>query len=420
MIVEFTVANYRSFLSAQTLSLVASKGGELISSNTFDVSIPNDFRLLHSAVIYGSNAAGKSNLLRAIQSMKRIVITSALQQRGDSLPVEPFKLNYESQDKPSEFEIIFIANNVRYQYGFSATKSKIYHEWLIAYPKGRSQKWFERIWEEHKQEYRWEMGSSLQGEKQLWQKATRDNALYLSTAVQLNSTQLQPIFDWFKFKLRTLNSTTLISDFTVELCENEQKNQVLDFLKTADLSIDDINIEKEKFDPDNLPSDMPVYLKEFITKSREDRELLNIKTLHKGNNGELISFDLRDESEGTKKVFSIAGPWINSLKNGNVLFVDELNNSLHLKLVKFLVQLFNNKKINPNNAQLVFTTHETSLLNQHETFRRDQVWFCEKNKNQSTKLYPLTDFSPRKGRENLEMAYLSGRYGALPYVKEVE
>lgn len=420
MIVEFTVANYRSFLSAQTLSLVASKGDELISNNTFDVSIPNDLRLLHSAAIYGPNAAGKSNLLRAIQSMRKIVITSAALQRGDALPIEPFKLNNESQDKPSEFEIIFIANNVRYQYGFSATKSKIYHEWLIAYPKGRSQKWFERIWEEDKQQYDWEMGSSLQGEKQLWQKATRDNALYLSTAVQLNSTQLQPIFDWFKFKLRTLNGTTLRPDFTVELCETEQKDQVLDILKTADLSIDDINIEKEKFDPESLPSDMPAHLKEFITKSSEDKELFNIKTIHKGSNGELISFDLRDESDGTRKVFSIAGPWLDSLKNGNVLFVDELNNSLHLKLVKFLVQLFNNKKINSNNAQLIFTTHETSLLDQYETFRRDQVWFCEKNKNQATKLYPLTDFSPRKGRENLEMAYLSGRYGALPYVKEFE
>ena len=128
------------------------------------------------------------------------------------------------------------------------------------------------------------------------------------------------------------------------------------------------------------------------------------------------NFDFEDESDGTQKLFSLAGPWIDSLDNGYVLFIDELHDNLHPLLVQFLVKLFHNTETNPNNAQLVFTTHETSILNQ-KVFRRDQIWFCEKDEDHATRLYPLTDFSPRKGRENLELAYLSGRYGALPYVR---
>ncbi|WP_257274795.1 ATP/GTP-binding protein, partial [Endozoicomonas sp. SESOKO4] len=130
-------------------------------------------------------------------------------------------------------------------------------------------------------------------------------------------------------------------------------------------------------------------------------------------------FDLNEESDGTRKLFSFAGHWLDCLRNGKVLFIDELHNSLHPNMVKFLIKLFNDQKTNPHNAQLVFTTHETSVLDQH-VFRRDQIWFCNKDKNQSTTIYPLTDFSPRKGVSNLEKAYLSGRYGALPLVSNFQ
>lgn len=419
MLIEFSVANFRSLQERQTLSLVKAKGDELVETNTFKAVAANKFELLRSAAIYGPNASGKSNFLLALRAMKKIVLESATsQQRGDKLPVTPFRLSKAMIDAPSEFEVIFIVDQVRYQYGFSTTEERIHEEWLLAYPKGRPQRWFGRDWNEEKQAYDWEMGSNLMGEKQLWQKSTRDNALFLSTAVQLNSQQLQPIYDWFNTTLRLANLGGWGPGFSASLCEKEEKAQIMDFLRAADLNIEDILIEREPFDIKSLPDDMPDHVKKAFADELKGKQLIDIKTIHKSVEGSNVTFDFEEESDGTQKLFSFAGPWIDCLANGYVLFIDELHDNLHPRLVQFLVQLFHSSETNPKNAQLVFTTHETSILNQ-DVFRRDQIWFCEKNENQATIFYPLTDFSPRKGRENLELSYLSGRYGALPYVRPI-
>lgn len=420
MLVEMTVANFRSFREAQTFTLAKGKGDEMLATNTFDAAAANNISLLRSAAIYGPNASGKSNLLLALQAMKQIVLESAISlQRGDKLPVTPFRLNPQSRQQPSEFEVTFLVEGVRYQYGFAATAERIHEEWLLAYPKGRAQRWFGRAWNADEKVYDWELGSNLAGEKQLWQKSTRDNALFLSTAVQLNSEQLQPIFDWFKNTLRLANVGGWGPVFSASLCESNDKARIMDFLRAADLHIDDIVVESRPFDPDALPTDMPEPVREAIAGNMRDKKVIDIKTVHKGDDGKPVTFDFEDESDGTQKLFSFAGPWIDSLANGYVLFIDELHDNLHPRLVQFLVQLFHSPETNPNNAQLIFTTHETSILNQ-EVFRRDQIWFCEKDKSQATVLYPLTDFSPRKGRENLEAAYLSGRYGALPFIRALK
>lgn len=417
MLIEFSVANFRSLRERQTFSLAKAKGDELAETNTFIALAVNEFDLLRSAAIYGANAGGKSNFLRAMQVMKKIVLESATGlQRGDRLPMTPFRLSQATSHAPSEFEATFIVDQVRYQYGFSATEKRIHEEWLLAYPKGRPQRWFGRAWSEETQTYDWELGANLSGEKQLWQKSTRDNALFLSTAVQLNSEQLQPIYDWFSNTLRMANLGGWTPDFSALLCEKSEKTQIMDFLHAADMDIEDILVEKKPFDATVLPNDIPEQLKDVIASDLKDKQILKIKTVRKGVDGKPVTFNLDEESDGTQKLFSFAGPWIDSLANGYVLFIDELHDNLHPRLVQFLVELFHNNETNPDNAQLVFTTHETSILNQ-EVFRRDQIWFCEKNEEQATTLYPLTDFSPRKGRENLELAYLSGRYGALPYVR---
>lgn len=416
MLIEFSVANYRSIKGEQTLSLVASKNRELADSNTFGCGI-SDARLLHSAAIYGPNASGKSNLLDAIDSMRAIVVESALEKHhGDSIPVEPFKLDSESLAKPTEFEVLFVAKGIRYQYGFSATTTHIVDEWLYAFPEKRAQRWFNRTREKGK--YEWEFGPSLKGEKKLWQKSTRDNALFLSTAVQLNSKQLQPVYNWFRNTLRLTDIDGWSPVFSASLCEEGNKSEVLDFLKKADLGIDDIHIKKSPFDLKDLPQDMPDGFKQEIAKVAEGRTKYDIKTIHKNSSGQDIVLDFEDdESDGTQKIFALAGPFLDSLQKGYVVCIDELNNSLHPGLVKFLAGLFNNKETNTGHAQLIFTTHETSVLNQG-VLRRDQIWFCEKDKEQATQLFPLTDFRPRKDITNLEAAYLSGRYGAVPYIPE--
>ncbi|EGZ49952.1 RloA protein [Neisseria wadsworthii 9715] len=416
MLIEFSVTNFRSFCNSQTLSLVKSKGNEL-PDNAFEVEGIKDLDLLHSAAIYGANASGKSNLLKSIRAMKQIV--TATSQRGSKLPITPFKLNKDSISKPTEFEVVFIVDNVRYQYGFSATEEKIFEEWLFAYPKGRAQKWFERIWSSEKNQYQWQFGNFLTGTKQVWQNATRENALFLSTAVQLNSEQLKPLFDWFKETLRFSSVGGFGPEYSASLCMENRKEEILKFMHAADLNISDINIETEDFSPSVLPNDMPESLREIIIDGMKDKKMMNIQTIHLDSQGNSIRFDLEEESDGTQKFFAFAGPWLDVLTNGYVLFVDELHDNLHPKLVQFLVGLFHSKKTNPKNAQLIFTTHETSILNQ-DVFRRDQVWFCERNQEQETVVYPLSDFSPKKGKENLEAAYLSGRYGALPFLRSLD
>lgn len=398
--------------------MAKSRFEEMGETNAFQVEAVNTFNLLRSAAIYGANASGKSNLLSAVAAMREIVMHSAAsKQRGDSISVTPFLLDDATEDQPSEFEIIFIKDSVRYQYGFAATKERIYGEWLFAYPHGRPQRWFVRSWDAKKQKYEWELGGNLQGEKQTWLKSTRNNALFLSTAVLLNSEQLQPLYDWFSDTLRIINLGGINPGYSARLCGDGKKEDILKFLIAADIGINDISIEEKNFDPSDLPSEMPEPMREAIAKEMKDKQLVEIKTIHETETGKKVVFDFDEESDGTQKLFSFAGPFLDTLKEGRVLFIDELHDNLHPSLVKYLVGLFHNPDINVNNAQLIFTTHETSVLSQ-EVFRRDQIWFCEKDDGQSTHLYPLTDFKPRKGRENLELAYLSGRYGALPYIRE--
>ena len=422
MLIEFSVANFRSIKSQQTFSMAKSKGLELEESNCFYPKELKQLGLLRSAAIYGPNAAGKSNFIKAMRTMANIVAESATElQRGDKLPVEPFKLDTETNQSATEFEIVFIAEGVRYQYGFAATRERINEEWLIAYPKGRAQYWFSRLWQEEKEDYQWEMGNALQGKKQLWLESTRSNALFLSTAVQLNSQQLQPIYDWFDNTLRTTTVSGWTPGFTAKLCETDKnKKKVLNLLKSADLDIQDIEVKTKLFEENDLPDDIPSGIKSEVLKRMEGKEIVSeINMMHRDSSGNLVALDINEESDGTQKLFSFAGPWLDSLKNGYVLFVDELHDNLHPKLVQFLVELFHSDETNPNNAQLVFTTHETTILNQ-DVFRRDQIWFCEKRDDHATAVYPLTDFSPRKGRENLELSYLAGRYGALPYIRKLK
>lgn len=417
MLIEFSVSNHRSLRDRQTLSLVVAKGNELMDSNTFETDTHRPIRLLKSAAIYGPNASGKTNLLDALYTMYDIVLESASDhQPGDKLPVYPFQLDRTKSEIPCEFEVIIVVDAVRYQYGFTASADRICDEWLYAHPKGRPQCWFERTWNEAAKQYHWKLGNNLSGEKRLWKKLTRENALFLSTAVQLNSKQLQPVFDWFKNKLHIIGIRDMPPNYSASLCKEEKKDQILKFLKKADLSIDEILVEVTFFDSDVLLNELPRSVRDKISDELENRALSNIKMVHKSAEGEKVEFDFEEESRGTQKLFAFSGPWIESLANGDVLFVDELHGNLHPALVRFLVQLFHSKKSNPNNAQLVFTTHETSILNQ-DIFRRDQIWFFEKDTQQASDLYPLTDFSPRKGRENLELAYLSGRYGAVPFIE---
>lgn len=419
MFIEFSVKNWRSIKTEQKLSMSAAKSSELADSNTFNPLAPATHNLLRATAIYGPNAAGKSNVISALKKMRQMVLESASKsQLGDDIPVEAFRLDSETENQPSEFEIVFVANGVRYQYGFAANTTRVTEEWLFAYPSGRPQRWLGRAWDGNA--YQWDAASALSGQKQLWQDSTRENALFLSTAVQLNSKQLMPVFDWFKKNLKIASIGGWGPEFTAGLCETEQsRSKVLAFLKAADLDIHDMQVETATFSSKHLPKNLPATMADELLSDLKGKEIVEIKTIHRSAQGKQVSFELDDESAGTRKFFALAGPWLDALERGLVLVMDELNDRLHPKMVQFLIQLFHSNETNPHNAQLIFTTHETSILNQ-QVFRRDQIWFCEKDDEQATQLYPLTDFSPRKGREDLEANYLAGRYGALPYLRALK
>jgi len=421
MLIEFSVTNYRSFLPPQSLTLTANTAAELQEENSFVSPVPNLPRLLRSAVVYGPNAAGKSNLIHAIAFMKRFILSSAKEsQEGEKIDATPFLFNIHGSRNPSEFEVLFIQDGIRYQYGFAVNSERVTGEWLFAYPEGRAQKWFERNYDPETQKDIWYFGPKFTGLRKVWQEATRSNALFLSTAIQLNNEQLKPVFNWFDHKLVVLAQGASISHgFSTSECEEEQKKKkIFKFMNAADLSITDISLEKKEFSVDDLPPDMPQSIKEEIAKDLKGKKLTRVFFMHpSSDNGEDVPLEFNEESAGTRKLFALAGPWLDVLENGFVLFVDELDTSLHPIMVRFLLNLFHNPEANRYNAQLVFTTHDTTVLDQ-TLMRRDQVWFVEKDDENATSLYPLSDYKPRKG-EALQKGYLYGRYGALPFPGEL-
>jgi AAA15 family ATPase/GTPase len=419
MLIEFSAENFRSIKDEVRLSLVAGAGKELYDTNVTAPQMPKGVKnipLLRSAALYGPNAGGKSNIIKALATMQRIVMTSS--QQLEDLPVVPFRLSRSTIDKPSVFEVIILSEGVRYQYGFSATSEAVHDEWLFAFPKGRTQTWFERSRNLETGDYEYTFGDKLTGDKDVWRRATRPNALFLSTAIQLNSQQLQPVFNWFSNRLRIAGVGGWSPHFSMQWCKDDRKEKVLDFLKAADFAISDVRVAEEDFSSDTFPPNLPSHVKKFLEYEFKDKKRFRLITSHTSDTGDMVELDLDEESDGTRKMFSFAGPWLDSLEKGHVLFIDELHDNLHPLLVKFLVELFHNSDTNSNFAQLIFSTHETSILSQ-DVFRRDQIWFCDRAKTQNTKLYPLTEFSPRKGVENLERAYLSGRYGALPFLRAI-
>ncbi|PSU95744.1 AAA family ATPase [Photobacterium kishitanii] len=420
MIIRLAVENYMSICSKQVLDMEPSSYTEKSDTNTFEwASENNSQKLLKTSAIYGANASGKSNLISAFSLMRRMIVKSAQWQIDKKLPYHPYKLSKHSRNAPTEFEVEFIENDIKYLYGFSYDQSRILTEYLFAYPKKKAQKWFLRAWDDTDNEYKWEFGRSLAGEKQTWANLTKENSLFLSTAVQLNSVQLKDIFNWFVDQVAISGIDGWSSSYTSKQCNNaDNKEKIIQLLKDVDILVDDIQVESEEFHINNLPEEMPSALKEQIAEKLEGEIIYDTKFIRNDEDGQPVPFDMEEESDGTNRFFSFAGPWLDALECGRTLFVDELNSNLHPLLVKHMVQLFHCKKSNPNNAQLIFTTHETSILNQ-SVFRRDQIWFMQKTNNMS-ELYALSEFKVRKDFENLEERYLTGSYGALPFIFERE
>jgi len=422
MLWQFTVKNYKTFKDKAKLSLIASSYDKNTreAENIYLDEVFNK-RILKSAVVYGANASGKSTLINAIEFMRLFVLRSSRGQQGDSIDVDPFRLSVATENQPSEFELIFSSNEVLYRYGFEATQEEIISEWLYYKPKTKEVELFYRD------------GNQIDFHESLFSKGkmvatqglVRKNALLLSVAAQFNEEQAIAVINWF----RSLNVISNLREyysqrFTLNRTKPpEDKQKIIALLKDADFGIQDIEVEL--MTEDNIPSYYPPSLRNKIIsdiKKGKTKVVNDILLSHRkyGEDNEYVHsvpFSLyKDESSGTQKYFNLLGPILDVLENGQVLVIDELDAQLHPNLLYRIISLFHSTGMNHKNAQLIFNTHDTNLLDSG-LFRRDQIWFTDKDKYGAAKLYSLSDFSSEEVRKNeaFEKNYIKGKYGAVPY-----
>jgi len=377
------------------------------------------YSFLSSAVIYGANASGKSNLLKGISTMKRIVVENFDKRSVSKIPYDPFLLNTRTSNEPTFYEVVFWLENIKYRYGFEADSTSIHSEWLFAAEKKKSERpLFLRIPEGIEVMRNFPEGKDLE-------EKTRDNALFLSVVDQFNGHTASIIMKWF----HNLNVISGLSHdnyrgVTYAMLDQPDLNELLtNFFKDMGLGFDKIKLERKEINPNELPTDVPEDILKQLISDLEGKKLVNLRTVHKvfDDNQNFITevdFDARrQESAGTNKIIDLSGPVFDTLKGGGVLVVDELDAKLHPLLTLSIVKLFQSQEINKNGAQLIFATHDTNILSICN-LRRDQIYFVEKNRIGSSDLYSLVEYNKdgkvRKDR-SFEKDYINGRYGAIPY-----
>jgi len=388
MLIEFTVGNYLSFKDKKTLSLEATA----IKDNPENVIEAGKYKLLRSAVIYGANSSGKSNFLKALDKMREIITSSAQNNSTSEIDTIPFLLSTETVKQPSYFEILFLIDGIRYRYGFEADNKIIHSEWLFERKIKTEKPLFFRDKDSIEITGNFEEGKGIEGK-------TRDNALFISIVDQFNGAISKRIMKWFSDQR---NFSGL----------QHEKENIITF---AILGNEDIAVLIKDF-----LSPLGLGFQDFTVKDNK------IVTIHNkfDSDGNVIGkyeFDLlKQESSGTNKLYDMAGNLTIGLKLGRLTVIDELDAKLHPLLTMAIVKLFNSPVHNPRNAQLIFATHDTNLLN-YACFRRDQIYFTEKNNYEETDLYSLVEYIEPNGTKvrndrSFEKDYIAGRYGAIPFV----
>ncbi|MEV4242266.1 ATP-binding protein [Streptosporangium canum] len=407
MLIRFRVANHRSIRDEHELSLIATEFDEGAGRRTGLKYRGRDVSAQPVAGVFGANASGKSNLLSGFRLMRDAVRDSFADwaKAPEVVPRQPFKLDPASREETTLFEVDLALGRdpVRYTYGFELSDERVEAEWLYAYPHGRRNVWFDREADRPESEggefiFR---GEGFRGEREPLVRLTRPNALFLSVGATLNDPQLSAIHRWFlDVNLWLVTPGRDLSarvDWTKRLLTRSDQaenylERITQLLQSADLG---------------------------VTRLDTDPETGEIRLWHRTPAGGETPLDFRtEESLGTHAWFAFLGPMLTVLDQGSVLLVDELDSSLHPTLAAEVVRVFQDPASNPRGAQLIFTTHDATLLGSEVLDRplnRDQVWITAKRRSGETELYPLTEAKPRK-EENLERGYLRGRYGGVPQV----
>jgi AAA15 family ATPase/GTPase len=421
MIIEFTFSNYRSFRDPTTLSMVAANitsEDKSVDQNN-QIPILQNLKLLNSAVVYGKNASGKSNLVSAIAFMRQMVLNSSREtQAEEPVHVDTFRLSSETEGKPASFEMVFLIDDKKYRYGFETTTEKIQKEWLYVTPTIKPARLFYREGD------MLEINPRSFKEGRGLEQRTRPNALFLSVVAQFNGPISRQVQGWFK-RLGVISGLSDMSykNYTINkfMKDSQRKEDIVRFVCALDLDIEDIQGEKIQSEQIKFPSDMPDEVKNLLLKNTD--AFVVFHTYHKKYDHDLNVIGMErllleeNESEGTKKLFYLAGPILDTLTTSRVLIVDEMEARMHPLITKAIINLFKINNGNIKNSQLIFTTHDTNLLDRDQ-FRRDQIWFAEKDRFGSSHLYSLVEFKPRYD-SSFEKDYLRGRYGGIPYPGEI-
>lgn len=432
MLLYFLVKNYRSFRDEAILDLEAVK----IKDST-DILLPyNDSEYLPAIAIYGKNGGGKSNLIRAMWLAVQFICNAQKTQTEKApVPVRPFALNDFSRNDPTAFEFGYVQDGIRYVYGFSATRERINTEYLKSWPNGKEKKIFART----KDEFSFPTDNEKR-KKELIAQAVGSNQLFFAVSCTMNYKPCIDAMQWFREKIVFSRDYTDINSSLLDYGEDEAMLQaIVSAAKTADVGIQDMDFEIDNQVLDlNSNAQYPKEIQGMVTALRAFSEALRQNgneaeiqlatgklkstTYHSGitKEGQLKPFalSLSDESDGTRRLMTLAPAIERTLKNGGVLVVDELERELHLKLMEYVINRYQSRKSNEYGAQLIFTTHETTLLNQ-DKLRRDQIYFVDKDdQDGASVLYSLADFNTRNDM-NIRKAYLLGKFGAIPSIEGV-
>lgn len=419
MLVQFTVENFLSIRDKVYLSLEPSKDSE----HPENLITKGDYKAVNSVAIYGANASGKSSLFKAITVALIMIRNSNNVQITDKLPMTPFKFDFESRNKPTPFEFTFIAKDGRkYIYGFSATTEKIVEEYLYCYNTSKPTLLFD-LNENEKPKFNRAYKVKLEAAYQM----NTANKLFLATATTWNVECTKSPFEWLAESIDTFTDVMELGGVAFEKYRIDENRKYIEFtknlLKQADINISSIEVDaKEVVGGPALPFQIVVQGK-IIPPNEGKHYDVEITTGHTvvDENGEKTEFSLtlQEESIGTQLLF-FYGPLLkDAFEKGKTIVLDEIDKSMHPSLVKFIMNLFRDPDVNKNGAQLIVTTHETGILSL-DMFRRDQIYFTEKDsKSGVTDLYSLDEFSVRK-TENIEKGYLMGRYGAIPFLQAGE
>lgn len=417
MLLKFKIKNYRSIKDEITLDLQASKDASLKKEAVFNVA---NLSLLKLIGVYGANASGKSNILQALFVFSSMILESLLKSNTSSpLPAEYFKLSTETENKASFFELTFLLDKSVYIYGFEMNQKRICKEWLKKEKNKVSL--FER------------QGKDIVSNKNYFKEASAvlkkevsDRVLFLSLLASRNkelSQKIVKIIQKINYVSGTDRGSTLNYSFNQFIKKPNRAKKMKDLISKSDFGIIDI-VASEKMISANEVKNIPNRFRDLIFKEDSKIAERSLKFIHQKYSDKNEKIDncaldfWQEESEGTQQLFALSAPIIDTLEEGKILLIDEIDSSLHPLLCQYLISIFNSKSKNPNNAQLIFTTHDTSLLSE-SLLRRDQIYFTEKHNNGSTSLFSLSDISERKGVD-FGKRYLEGRYQALPYIRDFE